>query len=114
MNVLAWHRLKRDDLPVHDAGAGAFAVVAGRHAEKLAEGDFSFPWIIEREGFGEIFFGKYFCIQAVGDFAAKFLEHDTAGNAGVSLASGSHVRVGIAMGAAEIFLEDEIPVAHDE
>ena len=49
--------------------------------------------------------GEYLRLEAVGDFVMKFRKHDAAGDAGVGLAGGGHVGIGIAVGAAKIIFE---------
>ncbi len=114
-DVLAGRRFHRRSLAIDDSNRRlAFAVVAGGHAEQLAEFDIRLAGVVQRKGFREIFLGEDERVEAVGDFVVKFLKHDSASDAGEGLAGGGHVGIGVAMGASEIALEDQIAVADDE
>ena len=43
-----------------------------------------------------------------------FLEHDSAGDAGVGFPGGSHVGIGVSACTAEVFFEHEVAAAEDE
>ena len=86
----------------------------GSHGKQLAEGDFGFSRIIEREGFGQIFFRENFLIESIGEEIAFLMQHDAAGNARERLANRGHGGDGFAIAAAIIFLINQPAMAHYE
>ena len=109
-DALSWLRFAHD----HAGWVLPLAVVTGAHAQKLTEGDVGLARVVERKRLGQILLREDARAQAVGNLVVKFVKHDAAGDAGEGLAGGGHVRIGVAMGPAEVFFEDEITVADDE
>ena len=99
---------------MNNSRAVAFAVIPGSHTKELAEGDVRFARIIERKCFGQVLLREHLCLQPIGNRVTELLEHHATGDAGVSLASGGHVRVGVAMSSSKIFLENQIAAAHHQ
>src|ERR1051325_90248 len=119
MYILSRYRLERKRPPHHHRRRRtALARVTTRHAQELAQRDVRPPWIIElavrRECFGQKFRREHLRVEPIGDFVVELLQHDSARDAGVSLAGGRHVWIGIATRASEILLEHEITIPHDE
>jgi hypothetical protein len=112
VNILAADRIERNDATVDEARAGAFAVIAGGHAEELTQRNIGFPGIVQRKCLGQIRLRKHFLREPVGNFVAKFLEHDSARDARDRLTGGGHVGIGVALGASEIFFVGQISVPH--
>ena len=114
-DVLSRLGVEREGPAHHDGGRRlAFAVVAGGHAEQLPQRDVRAARVVERERLGQELLGEHLRVEAGGNLVAKFLEHDAAGDACVSLAGRGHVGVCVAARATEIFLEDEVAAPHDE
>ena len=80
----------------------------------MAEADIGFAGVAERERFGQEFLCVDLRVEPLGNLRFELLQHHAAGDTREGLARGSHVRVGVAVGFAEIFLEHEVAFAdHD-
>ncbi len=107
-------RIELDVFAVHDAGiAGAF-VHAGGHGQNLPQLDIGFAGIGEREGFGQVSVGEDPGFQPFGEPVLVLVEHDAGGHAGVGFGHGSHVRSGVPVPSAPIFLIHQPAVARHQ
>jgi len=113
-DVLSGRGRERDHLALPDPRRLPFAVIAGGHAEKLAQRDVGAARVVERKRLGQILLGEDFGVQPVGDRVPVLGQHDAAGDAGERLAAGGHVGIGVAERPSGIFLVDQVPAPHDD